>query len=253
MHDDTIQCPDCGTRYKWRPSFANKQMHCRCGCVFIAKPPVGAPTDGTPAPEPAAEPNVNNPFSTSTSPIQQALDQRAFDAKAPVIADKVMPAVILGAGFLLGALLALTVTDTWLQWLGALAGLVAFEVVVGVPAMLGTMAWMAQIFDEGFGSLGQVLFKLAAVCLGTGMIANVLFAYMMVNLHLYGQDFGNTYFAYTGGFCAGLALYVFFQGLPLWPMFRSGAAMTVSVVAISFIPRFGMFFVAYFALRDLWK
>ncbi len=252
MHD-TIQCPDCGTRYKWRPSFANKQMHCRCGCVFIAKPPAGAPTDGTPEPEPdAAPPNHVNPFSAGTSPIQQALDEREFDAREPVVADKVLPAVLLGVGFVLGALLLLAMTRTWLQWSGGLAGLVAFELLVGVPTMLGTMAWMAKVFDEGFGSLGQVLFKLAAVCLGTGMIADVLFGYLMVNLHLYGETLGGTYMAYSGGFCAGLTLYIIFQGLPLWPMFRSGAAMTVSVVAISFIPRFGMFFVAYYALRGVW-
>lgn len=240
----TFKCPDCGTHYKWRPSFVGRDLHCRCGCTFTPTPPPGAPTAAQPPPTPS-------PTGGATSPIQAAIEGREFELKPSTFTDKVLPAVLLCAGLPLGLVVTWLVTGGGGLFLAGAAGLIGFELLVGIPVMVGAIAWLASVFDEEFGTLGQVLLKVASVSVGTGLIADAAFAYGMTNIHLAALDY-SWYTLYIGAFGGGLAVYIILQGLPAWVMFRAHLAVIATVILCNFLVRFVLFFAAFYALLPYW-
>jgi len=245
----TVHCPDCGTRYKWRADFAGKELHCRCGCTFTPDPPEAAPRSGTtPSPEESAT-KGRIPFGSPTSTIQQALDAGEFAVKPAVFTDTVLPTLLLTFGFLLGAGMTWLVTGKPILFAACLGGLVAFELLVGIPVMLGALGWMASTFGEAFGSLREAAFKVASVSLGTGLIADALFGWFMTNIHDLAGDWPTLY---VGAFGGGFVIYLLLQGLPLWAMYRVHPAMIAGVIACNFLLRFGLFFAAYYTLKPFW-
>lgn len=240
----TVHCPDCGTRYRWRDDFAGKELHCRCGCVFT---PVAPPEVAAGAAQAAQKPKL--PFGSPTSSIQQALDAGEFAAEPTTFIDKTLPIVLLAAGVPLGALVTWFITGKPVLFVLCLLGLLLFEAIVAVPVMIGSLWWMANTFGEAFGRLNEVVFKVVSVTLGSGLIADAVFAYFMTNVHVLAGDWPTLY---VGAFGGGFAIYFILQGLPIWAMFRVHPAMIAGVIACNYLLRFGIFFAAFYAVRPFW-
>lgn len=189
------------------------------------------------------------PFGPVKSRIEEALEAGEFQTKAPTFTDKVLPTLLLVVGFVLGAGMTWLVTGKPMLFGACFGGLVAFELFLGMPIMIGALWWMAATFGEAFGKLSEVAFKVASVSLGTGLIADAIFAWFMTNVYDLAGDWPTLW---VGAFGGGFTIYYLLQGLPTWAMWRVHAAMIAGVVACNFLVRFGLFFAAYYVIRLFW-
>lgn len=216
-----IVCPDCGTTYRWRSDFADKELHCRCGAVFHRP----AEADGGQASD-----ETTRRFGSSSlgykSPIVEALENRQYEARAPRFRDLYLPAFLLPVGLVLHVWLWTLFTDRWLTLLLAVLGAVAVQAAVFVPIMLGALAMTAGWFQVALGNLFGVLFKAASLTLGLGAAADVLLFMMLVLLD----------FAWWTPL-VGFAYYALPIGLPLAIMFGMNFHETALVIFMVYVPR----------------
>lgn len=223
----SVVCPDCGTSYKWKPQFAGKELHCRCGCTFQPETPQTVE-------QPAAQPEqVYGHYAAAMgrpSSIKHALEDRSFDAKPSRLRNVYIPAILLPTMFVIEVgLLFRFVPEVLTGWwwpIVVAVGLVILQTVVLMPLMLVSLALTARWFDLELGPIGQVSFKAGALVLGTMGIADIFFMLTMV------------FFEFDHwALVAGVGYYLLTSAAPLAILFLTGVYETALVLALNFLPR----------------
>ena len=220
-----VVCPDCGTTYKWKPHFAGKELHCRCGCSFIPVAPVEVKRS-----EELPYSHYVAAVGGGTGSIKKALEERSFDAKPSRVRDIILPGLLLSIGFVIQVGLCLRlapeIVDGAALTIAVTAGVVALQALILLPIMLITLAVTTRWFDLALGTLGGVTFKAAAIVLGVAGIADIMFMTTMVV-----SDFD------MWVIIAGLGFYVPTCALPLAILFGMGLHESVLVLLLNFLPR----------------
>ena len=249
----SIVCPDCGRRYRWRATFAGKELHCKCGLSFDADEAwkqarggaadrgedgsaiAGGASDGA-----AARVDRYAAAFGARSSVEEALARREDEVQPSLWREYYVPMIGVPVGWLIGAMIWWLLCPTWWALLAVLGVVLVLQVCVFVPAKLAAVVTVARWLQLGLGTLGQVLFKGACLTLGPAAAADAMFTLMMVY-----TDFD------WWALAAGYAFYVVIYGLPTAFVYEMNVAETALTVGMVFLPRVAAVYIVALAFNDM--
>ncbi len=230
-----VSCPQCGKKYRVKAASLQKALQCKCGGKL--QPLIQ--TDGKPAPQVVVNSVYANALA-SRRKVALAVERGEDDTKANPITEVYIPLAVVAVCMAIMMFLApRMLPEHVLPWLYLPAAL-ALAIVVFMPASFGVLLMVASFSGTSLGTLRNVLFKLAAVTLGTGMIADLIFFCAALRV----QD-------YAPAPLYGVMPYLPLVGAPLGIMLGLSIAETVGMSLLLIIPRFIVFLVLLFAVPKL--
>lgn len=170
-------------------------------------------------------------LSSKPSAVAAALENREDELQLSPWKEKYIPTTIAIVGVLLQiGLWFIFATETKHAVIGA-AGMLVVEVLVLMPIAIAAVFLTARIMNIGFGPMIPALLKVAAIAIGTGGVADILFFKMMLSVDF---DYQMLLVAFV--------LHMFLLGLPMLAIFELELSEMVMIVSIIVIPRIVILF-----------
>ncbi len=230
-----VSCTQCGKKFRVKAASLKKTLQCKCGGKLQAL----TETEGQPAPQVVVNSVYANALA-SRRKVAQAVERGEGDIQANPVTEVYIPlavvAVCMAVMVFLTPRLLPEHVSTWLYLPIALV----LSLVVFMPASFGVLLMVASFSGTGLGTLRNVLLKIAAVTLGTGLIADLIFFCAALRV----QD-------YAPAPLYGVMPYLPLVGAPLGIMLGLSIAETVGMSLLLVVPRFVVFMVLLFAAPKL--
>ncbi|MAE65871.1 MAG: hypothetical protein CMJ18_16495 [Phycisphaeraceae bacterium] len=246
--DQTYPCTSCQRRLRWRPDLVGRRVRCPCGAVIVVPDAVTEPVadedgatdaDGSGVREAAAAAGVFGQMG-GRSAMERRLERREDEDLGSKAMDVHVPLAFLIVGVIINfALWLIFVDGVGLALLGGL-GTVLGEALIFAPLTIFVAFYTASLIDTDFGPLRQATFKLSAIAIGPGAVADCLF-FSFMSLATF--DFWIL--------PIGFLIFVIVVGSPLALMYRLGLHETALFVAILVLPRIAALFGLGAVFKDL--
>jgi len=250
---DAIICSGCQKQYNWNPKYAGKKVRCKCGQSMLmpaqeelaidqlneldefdqpntADAPQAGAYDVALDPEALAAPKLRAP-AMATAPKRVASDRALEDPDADVkhaLSERYVPLGVLVAGVLFQLVAMLYAIDSIS---GAVIGwviLLLVEAVLFSPLAVVSMFIAARISSISFGPLLVGIYKMTAITIGGGGLADILLIVIL--------DMGNFRTRTTLGMAVLINL--FFVGIPAAICFKLETDETFTLVITMVVARF---------------
>lgn len=242
---DAIICTGCQKQYNWNAKYAGKKVRCKCGQSMLMPADdelgeldkldqPGAPHTGAydvvmDSPESAAP--RRRAQAMATAPKRVASDRALEDPDADVkhaLSEKYVPLGVLVAGVLIQLVALLYAIDSIS---GAVIGwviLLLVEAILFSPLAVVSMFIAARISSISFGPLMVGIYKMTAITIGGGGLADLLLIVIL--------DMGDFRTRTTMGMAVLINL--FFVGIPAAICFKLETDETFTLVITMVVARF---------------
>lgn len=174
---------------------------------------------------------LTDALSAKPSAVAEALMNREDELTLSPWKEKYIPAAIaiIGVSVLIALWFAFA-TSTKHAAMGA-AGMLLVEVLVLMPIALGAVIITSRVMNISLGPTMPAMVKMAAIAIGSGGVADILFFKMMLSVD----------FEYVLLLVA-FVLHMILLGLPILAIFELELADMVVIIGIIVIPRFVILF-----------
>ncbi|WP_432797254.1 hypothetical protein [Poriferisphaera sp. WC338] len=234
-----INCPACEKQYTWQDQFLGKELHCKCGHLFIPDPPVGAGELSQTAQIAARmKADASRSFSAlaqasgRTTSVEAALNERRDEFQINKVLSYYVPiaCIFVGIAATLGTMLKAVGDPLAASYLYGI--LFALQLIVFLPLSLWTLIILAKMFDLSFSDLPTTSLKLAAITFLPAGISDIIFGVFMTYAGL--EDIW--YLAVC------LVPYLVLCGIPATMMFGMGLNDSAIFIILLYLPRLAIFF-----------
>lgn len=177
------------------------------------------------------DPSLAAAMAAKPSAVAQALMNREDELALSPWKEKYIPAGVAIVGVAVQtALWFVFATSTRHASIGAAAMLLA-ETLLLMPVAVLAVFVTARVMNIGFGPMLPVMIKVAAIAIGAGGVADILFFRMMLSV-----DFDYVLLL------VGFVLHMFLLGLPILAVFELELSEMIMIVSIIVIPRIVILF-----------
>lgn len=170
-------------------------------------------------------------MSAKPSAVAAALENREDEVILSPWKEKYIPGGIAVVGVITQIALWFFFANTASHAAIGAAGMLVAEVFILMPIAIVAVFITARIMNIGFGPMVPALIKVAAIAIGTGGVADILFFKMMLSVEF---DYQMLLVAFV--------LHMFLLGLPMLAIFELELSEMVMIVSIIVIPRIVILF-----------
>lgn len=183
-----------------------------------------------PPPPPPPSSALAAALSARPSAVAQALESREDEYQPSPLKEQYLPAAIAIGGTLAMVLLWFIFATSTKQALMGAGGMFVAQVLL-MPIAVGAVILIARVMNISLGPTLPSLVKLAAIAIGSGGVADILFFKMMLSVEF---DYQMLLVAFV--------LHMILLGLPVLVLLELELGEMVAIVAIIVVPRIAILY-----------